>query len=131
MKTLMIDLKWISARLALACGLCNLRTTDQSVALGHRGKMVLPARFAAAIWFLLLGERLFAPWQRDRFVDDEHSHCRPDGRLSIGLAIPAGYALARLKLPLRGLILLILLIPQAFPNLPVYVNIAASSISSG
>ncbi|MGH6763700.1 MAG: ABC transporter permease [Phyllobacterium sp.] len=44
--------------------------------------------------------------------------------VSLGLAIPAGYALARLRLPFRGLILLALLIPQAFPNLPVYVNIA-------
>lgn len=43
---------------------------------------------------------------------------------SLALAVPAGYALARLKLPFRGLILLALLIPQAFPNLPVYVNIA-------
>jgi ABC-type spermidine/putrescine transport system permease subunit II len=40
------------------------------------------------------------------------------------LAIPAGYALARLKLPFRSLILLAFLIPQAFPNLTVYVNIA-------
>ncbi|TCL71184.1 ABC transporter permease subunit [Rhizobium sp. BK251] len=44
--------------------------------------------------------------------------------VSLLLAIPAGYALARLKLPLRGLILLAFLIPQAFPNLTVYVNIA-------
>jgi ABC-type spermidine/putrescine transport system permease subunit II len=44
--------------------------------------------------------------------------------VSLALAIPAGYALARLKLPLRGLILLAFMIPQAFPNLPVYVNIA-------
>lgn len=43
---------------------------------------------------------------------------------SLALAIPAGYALARLKLPVRGLILLAFLLPQAFPNLPVYVNIA-------
>jgi len=43
---------------------------------------------------------------------------------SLALAIPAGYALARLKLPLRGLVLLAFLLPQAFPNLPVYVNIA-------
>ncbi|SCM75920.1 ABC-type spermidine/putrescine transport system, permease component II [uncultured Pleomorphomonas sp.] len=43
---------------------------------------------------------------------------------SLALAIPAGYALARLKLPLRSLILLAFLLPQAFPNLPVYVNIA-------
>ncbi|MCM5558890.1 ABC transporter permease subunit [Pleomorphomonas sp. NRK JP5] len=43
---------------------------------------------------------------------------------SLALAIPAGYALARLKLPLRGIVLLAFLLPQAFPNLPVYVNIA-------
>jgi putative spermidine/putrescine transport system permease protein len=44
--------------------------------------------------------------------------------VSLLLAIPAGYALARMRLPLRGLILLAFLIPQAFPNLTVYVNIA-------
>lgn len=44
--------------------------------------------------------------------------------MSLLLAIPAGYALARLKLPLRGLVLLAFLIPQAFPNLTVYVNVA-------
>jgi len=44
--------------------------------------------------------------------------------VSMALAVPAGYALARLELPLRGLILLAFLVPQAFPNLPVYVNIA-------
>lgn len=44
--------------------------------------------------------------------------------VSLLLAVPAGYALARLKLPLRGLILLAFLIPQAFPNLTVYVNVA-------
>jgi len=44
--------------------------------------------------------------------------------LSLLLAIPAGYALARLKLPFRALILLAFLIPQAFPNLTVYVNVA-------
>lgn len=44
--------------------------------------------------------------------------------LSLSLAVPAGYALARLKMPMRSLILLAFLIPQAFPNLPVYVNVA-------
>lgn len=44
--------------------------------------------------------------------------------VSLLLAIPAGYALARLKLPLRSAILLAFLIPQAFPNLTVYVNVA-------
>ncbi|MCO8146098.1 ABC transporter permease subunit [Rhodovulum tesquicola] len=44
--------------------------------------------------------------------------------LSLALSIPAGYALARLPLPARALILISFLIPQAFPNLTVYVNIA-------
>jgi putative spermidine/putrescine transport system permease protein len=44
--------------------------------------------------------------------------------LSLALAVPAGYALARLNLPFRSLILLAFLLPQAFPNLPVYINIA-------
>ena len=42
----------------------------------------------------------------------------------LAVAIPAGYALARVKLRWRGLILLSFLLPQAVPNLPVYVNIA-------
>jgi putative spermidine/putrescine transport system permease protein len=44
--------------------------------------------------------------------------------VALALAVPAGYALARLRLPFRTLILIAFLIPQAFPNLPVYVNIA-------
>ena len=44
--------------------------------------------------------------------------------LSLLVAGPAGYALARLRLRWRGLILLAFLLPQAVPNLPVYVNIA-------
>jgi len=44
--------------------------------------------------------------------------------VAVALAIPAGYALARLRLPLRAVILLAFLMPQAFPNLTVYVNIA-------
>ncbi len=44
--------------------------------------------------------------------------------LSLAMALPAGYALARLDLPARSLILLAFLLPQAFPNLPVYINVA-------
>lgn len=43
---------------------------------------------------------------------------------SLALSIPAGYALARLSLPFRAAIMLLFLIPQAFPNLPIYMNIA-------
>ncbi|MBL4917508.1 ABC transporter permease [Szabonella alba] len=44
--------------------------------------------------------------------------------LSMVLAVPAGYALARLALPLRSVIMLLFLLPQAFPSLPIFVNIA-------
>jgi ABC-type spermidine/putrescine transport system permease subunit II len=44
--------------------------------------------------------------------------------VALALAIPSGYALARLKLPMRSLILLAFLVPQAFPELPVFVNVA-------
>ena len=44
--------------------------------------------------------------------------------VSLAVAMPAGYALARLALRWRALILLAFLLPQAIPNLPVYVNIA-------
>lgn len=40
------------------------------------------------------------------------------------LAVPAGYALGRGRLPWRGAILFILLLPQAFPSLAVYFNVA-------
>jgi ABC-type spermidine/putrescine transport system permease subunit II len=42
----------------------------------------------------------------------------------LAMAIPAGYALGKQRLPWRGLILLILLLPQAFPSVAVYLNIA-------
>ena len=40
------------------------------------------------------------------------------------LAVPAGYALGRRHLPWRGAILLVLLLPQAFPSVAVYLNVA-------
>jgi ABC-type spermidine/putrescine transport system permease subunit II len=42
----------------------------------------------------------------------------------LALAVPAGYALARLRLPWRGGIMLAFLLPQAFPSLAVYINVA-------
>jgi ABC-type spermidine/putrescine transport system permease subunit II len=44
--------------------------------------------------------------------------------VSLAIAVPAGYALARLKVPARGVIMLAFLLPQAFPNLPIYINVA-------
>ena len=42
----------------------------------------------------------------------------------LAVAIPAGLALGRLELRWRAAIMLVFLLPSAFPNLPVYVNIA-------
>jgi len=42
----------------------------------------------------------------------------------LAVSVPAAYALARLRLPWRGAVLLLFLLPQAFPNLPVYINVA-------
>jgi len=79
-----------------------------------------PARYGFAFW-----ERVFRP-NGNAFEALEYS-------IGIALltvcfcallAIPAGYALARLNLPLRSLVLLIFLLPQAFPNIPVHINIA-------
>jgi len=42
----------------------------------------------------------------------------------LAVAVPAGYALARRSLPFRALILLAFLLPQAFPAVAVYINVA-------
>jgi ABC-type spermidine/putrescine transport system permease subunit II len=44
--------------------------------------------------------------------------------VSLIISGPAGYALARLSVPFRSLMMLAFLLPNAFPNLPVYINIA-------
>ncbi len=81
---------------------------------------ILPLDYGIGVW-----ARVFSP--RDNAMDSLRNSVLVavlTVMVSLALAIPAGYALARLKLPLRGLILLAFLIPQAFPNLPVYVNVA-------
>ncbi|RKF18892.1 ABC transporter permease subunit [Alginatibacterium sediminis] len=40
------------------------------------------------------------------------------------VSIPAAYALARRSLPFRAAVMLIFLLPQAFPNIAVYMNVA-------
>ncbi len=44
--------------------------------------------------------------------------------VSLTVAIPAGYALARGRLPMRYLIMLLFLLPQAFPAVAVHMNVA-------
>ena len=44
--------------------------------------------------------------------------------LCLAVSIPAAWALAKARLRWRAAILLVFLLPQAFPNLPVYINIA-------
>jgi len=51
--------------------------------------------------------------------------------ISLALAIPAGYALARRSVPFRAVLMLLFLVPQAFPTLPIYINIARLFYSAG
>lgn len=44
--------------------------------------------------------------------------------VALGLSIPAGYALARLKLPARAFFMVLFLLPQAFPSVAIYINVA-------
>lgn len=44
--------------------------------------------------------------------------------VSLVLAVMAGYALSRLRLPARGLIMVLFLLPQAFPSVAVSFNVA-------
>jgi len=46
--------------------------------------------------------------------------------LVMAIAIPAGYALARFRFPLKALILLLFLMPKAFPQQPIFVNLLPS-----
>jgi len=43
--------------------------------------------------------------------------------LAMLIAIPAGYVLAKYSIPFRGAILFLFLMPQAFPQQPVFVNL--------
>jgi len=45
--------------------------------------------------------------------------------LSLVIAAPAAYGFSRYKLPLEKFLLIIFLMPQAFPQLPIFINIAA------
>jgi len=46
--------------------------------------------------------------------------------LVMAMAIPAGYALARFRVPFKALILLLFLMPKAFPQQPIFVNLLPS-----
>ena len=46
--------------------------------------------------------------------------------LVMAMAIPAGYALARFQVPLKALFLLLFLMPKAFPQQPIFVNLLPS-----
>ncbi len=80
----------------------------------------LPSRYGFSFW-----ARVFAP-RADAWGALEASIAIAllTVLVSALIAIPAGYALARLRVPGRTLLMLLFLLPQAFPNLPIYINIA-------
>jgi len=43
---------------------------------------------------------------------------------ALALSVPAGYAFARFRIPLGRLLLVLFLMPKAFPQLPIFINLA-------
>ena len=44
--------------------------------------------------------------------------------VALAVSVPAGYALARLRLPASVVIMIVFLLPQAFPSVAIYINVA-------
>ena len=44
--------------------------------------------------------------------------------VALAVSVPAGYALAKLRLPARTAIMIAFLFPQAFPSIAIYINVA-------
>ena len=44
--------------------------------------------------------------------------------IALIMSIPAGYAFARFRFPYKRLLMLSFLLPQAFPQVPVFINVA-------
>ncbi|WP_406855932.1 ABC transporter permease subunit [Alsobacter sp. KACC 23698] len=51
--------------------------------------------------------------------------------VALAISVPAGYALARLRLPFRTAIMIAFLLPQAFPSVAIYINVARIFYSVG
>ena len=51
--------------------------------------------------------------------------------LSLLFAIPAAYGFARYKIPAERLFLTLFLMPQAFPQLPIFINLAGMILMVG
>jgi ABC-type spermidine/putrescine transport system permease subunit II len=80
----------------------------------------LPSQYGLAFWARVFSERGHA-WES---LGTSVFIALLTVAVSLAISAPAGYALARLAVPWRAAIMLVFLLPQAFPNLPIYLNIA-------
>jgi putative spermidine/putrescine transport system permease protein len=76
----------------------------------------LPQIIGLKYWLRMLTGDFVIPLQRGVFIAAVVTV------LALFLAVPLGYALARLRFPGRVLVLLAFLLPQAFPQLPVFAS---------
>src|SRR5215469_4889321 len=116
-----LGVAWRSARWS---GFHNLRAARQSRAVGGGNPMVLPAQIAADLGFKYWGEVFKPTSDTVAALGTSVLIASITVVVCLLLAVPAGYALGRAQLPGRRLILLLLLLPQAFPNIAIYFNIA-------
>jgi putative spermidine/putrescine transport system permease protein len=75
-----------------------------------------PQRFGLKYWTRMLGADFLEPLRLGLVI------ALVVTAIALVLAIPLGYALARLSFPGRALVLLAFLMPQAFPQLPVFAS---------
>ena len=105
-----------SAIAARAARVRDLRAARQPVPVGVRREVVLPEQAAAGVRPHVLGARVQPRGGALASLGTSVWIALLTVVVSLAVAIPAGYALARLKLRWRGLILLAFLLPQAMPE---------------
>jgi putative spermidine/putrescine transport system permease protein len=76
----------------------------------------LPQRFGLKYWSRMLTGDFLEPLRLGVMIAVAVT------ALALVLAVPLGYALARLRFPGRAVVLLAFLMPQAFPQLPVFAS---------
>jgi len=77
---------------------------------------LLPQKFSLFYWNKLMGSKILDSLYISLIIATITTV------IAILLAIPLAYTLARKKLPAKEIIMLFFLVPQAFPQLPIYVN---------
>ena len=110
--------------LALAPSPSSCSGRSQPRAVVGRRALVRPVQAAGHLRPALLGGGVPADWDAMSSLATSVAIAGLTVLVALLVSVPAGYALARLKLPARTLIMIMFLLPQAFPSVAIYINVA-------